>query len=137
MRHSWPVETSAPSRVTSGFGWRQDPFTGRPAFHAAIDIAAAAGTPVVATAQGQIQAVGEHPRLGRYIMVAHPDDSVATYGHLERIAVATGEAVSRGQVLGTVGSTGRTTGPHVDFGLSVGGRPVDPLPLLRAPRLKN
>ena len=133
LTHVWPVDTAVPSRVTSGHGWRNDPFTGKRAFHAGVDIAAKAGTRVLATAPGRVAAVGEHPRLGRYVMIAYLDGSVGTYGHLKRITVATDQAVRRGQVVGAVGSTGRSTGPHLDFALKVGGRPVDPLPLLRRP----
>jgi murein DD-endopeptidase MepM/ murein hydrolase activator NlpD len=134
LTHIWPVDTAVPSRVTSGHGWRDDPFTGKRAFHAGVDIAAKSGTRVVATAPGRVAAVGEHPRLGRYVMIAYLDGSVGTYGHLKRITVATDQAVRLGQVVGAVGSTGRSTGPHLDFALKVDGRPVDPLPLLRRPR---
>ncbi len=134
LAHIWPVDTAVPSRVTSGHGWRDDPFTGKRAFHAGVDIAAKSGTRVLATAPGRVEAVGEHPRLGRYVMIAYLDGSVGTYGHLKRITVATDQAVRRGEVVGAVGSTGRSTGPHLDFALKVDGRPVDPLPLLRRPR---
>lgn len=134
LTHIWPIDTAVPSRVTSGHGWRDDPFTGERAFHAGVDIAAKSGTRVLATAPGRVEAVGEHPRLGRYVMIVYLDGSVGTYGHLKRITVATDQAVRRGQVVGAVGSTGRSTGPHLDFALKVDGRPVDPLPLLRRPR---
>ena len=131
--YAWPVDLATPSRITSGFGWRADPFTGKAAFHGAIDIAAPDGARVVATANGVVQAVGEHPRLGRYIMLAHNDGSLATYGHLKSYTVGTGQMVRRGQAIGLVGSTGRSTGPHVDFRLEIDGRRIDPLPLLRRP----
>ena len=134
LTHIWPVDTAVPSRVTSGHGWRDDPFTGERAFHAGVDIAAKSGTRVLATAPGRVEAVGRHPRLGRYVMIAYLDGSVGTYGHLKRITVATDQAVRRGQAVGMVGSTGRSTGPHLDFALKVDGRSVDPLPLLRRPR---
>jgi murein DD-endopeptidase MepM/ murein hydrolase activator NlpD len=132
-RHVWPVDTGVASRISSGYGWRRDPFTGEAAFHAGLDIAASAGSPVVATADGRVEAIGEHPRLGLYVMLIHEDGTVATYGHLNSITVSGGQAVRQGQPLGTLGSTGRSTGPHLDFGLDIDGRRVDPLPFLRPP----
>jgi murein DD-endopeptidase MepM/ murein hydrolase activator NlpD len=131
--HLWPVDAAVASRISSGFGWRADPFTGKPAFHAAVDIAAPAGTWVVATAPATVQAIGEHPRLGRYVMLAYADGSVATYGHLSDFAVGTGDVVARGAHIGKVGSTGRATGPHLDFSLEVAGGRIDPLSVLRPP----
>lgn len=133
--HAWPIDAAASSRVTSKFGWRTDPFTGEPAFHGAVDIAAAEGSTVVATAHGVVHAVGEHPRLGRYVMLSYRDGSTATYGHLKDFIVSTGQPVRSGQPIGHVGSTGRSTGPHVDFRLEIDGRRIDPLPLLRRPDL--
>jgi len=131
--HVWPIDLAAHSRVTSNFGWRTDPFTGKPAFHGAVDIAAAAGTTVVATSHGVVHAVGDHPRLGSYVMLSYQDGSMATYGHLKDYIVETGQLVRRGQPVGHVGSTGRSTGPHVDFRLEIDGRRIDPLLLLRRP----
>jgi murein DD-endopeptidase MepM/ murein hydrolase activator NlpD len=131
--HIWPVDVAAESRVSSSFGWRRDPFTGERAFHDGLDIAAAAGTPVVATAPGVVKAIGEHTRLGRYVMVVFADGSIATYGHLRDFAVGSGQVVRRGQRLGSVGNSGRSTGPHLDYRLEVDGRRIDPLPLLRLP----
>jgi murein DD-endopeptidase MepM/ murein hydrolase activator NlpD len=127
----WPIDLAAHSRVTSTFGWRSDPFSGKPAFHGALDIAAAEGSTVVATSHGVVHAVGEHARLGRYVMLSLRDGSMATYGHLKDYIVGTGQLVRRGQPIGHVGSTGRSTGPHVDFRLEIDGRRIDPLPLLR------
>lgn len=131
--HVWPIDLAARSRVTSTFGWRSDPFTGKPAFHGALDIAAAEGSTVVATTHGVVHAVGDHSRLGRYVMLSLRDGSMATYGHLKDYIVATGQPVRRGQPIGHVGSTGRSTGPHVDFRLEIDGRHIDPLPLMRRP----
>ena len=132
--HIWPVAAAGGGRVSSPFGWRQDPFTGDDAFHAGLDIAAPTGTPVVATADGEISAIGHHPRLGRYVMLEFADGTQATYGHLHSIAVASGQRVSQGAPLGTVGNTGRSTGPHLDYRIKVGGKTVDPLPLLASAR---
>ncbi len=132
-RYEWPVDVAAPSRLTSHFGWRDDPFTGRRAFHAAIDIAAPLGTPVIATDAGRIHAVGFHPRLGRYVMLTMNDGTMATYGHLSATTVRTGQNVARGDIVGKIGSSGRSTGPHLDFSLETNGVRRDPLPLVRQP----
>jgi murein DD-endopeptidase MepM/ murein hydrolase activator NlpD len=131
--HIWPVDGVAESRVSSAYGWRRDPFTGGRAFHGGLDIAAAAGTPVVATAPGVVKAIGENSRLGRYVILVFADGSVATYGHLRDFTVDSGQVVRRGERLGSVGSTGRASGPHLDYRLEVDGRRIDPLPLLRQP----
>lgn len=128
--HIWPVAIDGGGRVSSPYGWRDDPFTGERAFHGGVDIAAPPGSAVVASADGVVKAIGEHPRLGRYVMLRFTDGAVATYGHLESFAVGTGDVVRRGQTLGAVGSSGRATGPHLDYRLEVGGQRVDPLPLL-------
>ena len=131
--HGWPVDPGADSRVSSRYGWRIHPVTGQRAFHAGVDIAAPSGTPVLATAPGVVQAIGQHPRLGRYVMIDYLDGSVGTYGHLKSIDAASGDIVARGDMIGEVGSTGRSTGPHLDYSLKIDGRNVDPLPMLAAP----
>ncbi len=129
--YAWPVADVAGTRISSPYGWRADPFTGEQAFHGGLDIAAPAGTAVFATADGIVRAIGEHPRLGKYVMLRFPDGSEATYGHLESIAVASGQKVVRGETLGGVGSSGRSTGPHLDYRVKVNGEQIDPLPQLR------
>jgi len=129
--YAWPVADVPGSRISSPYGWRDDPFTGERAFHGGLDIAAPAGTAVLATADGTVRAIGEHPRLGKYVMLRFPDGSEATYGHLESITVGSGQKVVRGETLGGVGSSGRSTGPHLDYRVKVAGQSVDPLPLLR------
>ena len=132
--HIWPVAVEGGGGVSSPYGWRDDPFNGERAFHGGIDIAALPGTAAVATADAVVKAIGEHPRLGRYVMLRFADGAVATYGHLESFAVGTGDVVRRGQTLGAVGSSGRATGPHLDYRLEVDGQRVDPLPLLTGAR---
>ncbi|MBL28312.1 MAG: hypothetical protein CMM50_12280 [Rhodospirillaceae bacterium] len=131
--HGWPIAPEAKSRVSSHYGWRIHPMTGERAFHTGVDIAAPSGTPVLATAPGIVHAIGQHPRLGNYVMIDYLDGSVGTYGHLKRIEAASGDIVARGDMVGRVGSTGRSTGPHLDYSLKIDGRNVDPLPLLSAP----
>ena len=131
--HVWPIARSAESRVSSGFGWRSDPFDGEVGFHAGIDIAAPAGTPVLATAAATVKAIGTHRRLGRYVMLDYGDGALGIFGHLSRVTVATGRKVESGEQIGAVGRTGRATGPHLDFALEINGRRVDPLPYLALP----
>lgn len=133
LDHIWPIDARVESRVTSTFGWRSDPFTGKRQFHGAVDIAAADGSALVATAPARVHAVGEHPRLGHYVMLAYADASISTYGHLKDYRVRTGQLVARGETIGRVGSSGRSTGPHVDFRLEIDGRRIDPLPLFFGP----
>ncbi len=129
----WPVERSLRQRISSYFGFRKDPFTGKHAFHKGIDIAAPIGTKVLAAAGGVVETVTTHPRLGKYVKVVHADDSYALYGHLSKTDVRAGKKVKAGDLLGKVGSSGRSTGPHLDFSLRRGEEAVNPLPLLAVP----
>jgi murein DD-endopeptidase MepM/ murein hydrolase activator NlpD len=130
---AWPVDTTAPNRISSRFGWRKDPFTGKKAFHAGLDIAAPKGTLTRAVLAARVKAIGEHPRLGRYVMLEHGNGLVSLYGHLSEMLVGTGDVVAKGDPVGRVGSTGRSTGPHLDFSLELHGKRVDPMRVLKAP----
>ena len=110
--------------LTSAFG----PRWGR--LHAGLDFAAGAGSPVRAVAAGEVVDAGYDSGYGSFVHVRHDDDTVTTYNHLGRILLRTGP-VDPGDVLGLVGSTGHSTGPHLHFEVRVDGRPVDPLPWLR------
>ena len=123
----WPVE----GRVTSSFGERQDPFNGEGAFHAGIDIGVPYGTPVRATADGVITKAGFGTGYGREIAIDHGHDIGTVYGHLSAIAVTEGEHVARGQVIGYVGSSGRSTGPHLHYEVRVHEVAVNPHKYLR------
>lgn len=123
-----PLEGKA--RVTSGFGRRQDPFLGRQAMHAGIDLAAPRGTPVRATGSGTIRFAGWNGGYGRMVEIDHGNGHRTRYGHLSRIGVATGEAVRDGDAIGAVGSSGRSTGPHLHYELVRDGRRRDPGPYL-------
>jgi murein DD-endopeptidase MepM/ murein hydrolase activator NlpD len=115
---------------SSGFGIRPDPFTSKDEFHYGIDFAAQKGTPVVASEPGVVtKAVRNNDRsgLGNYIEISHPNNTTTTYGHLDTLLVNLQQKVKRGDVLGTVGSTGRSTGPHLHFEVNIAGTPVDPL----------
>ena len=120
-------EALDPRAVTSGFGWRRDPMTGKPTFHKGIDIRAAYGEDVGAAASGRVVAAGTQNGYGTTVVVEHPDGTRTRYGHLSLALVQPGDEVARGQVIGRAGSTGRATGPHVHFELiDRNGVPVDP-----------
>lgn len=132
LTFNWPVAGATHHEISSHFGPRRHPVTGKKDFHAGIDIPAPVGTPVLAAAGGKVSGAGTHPRLGRYVKITHADNSYTLYGHLHRWQVREGDAVLAGQQVGTVGNTGRSTGPHLDFSIRREGKPIDPLPLLAA-----
>jgi murein DD-endopeptidase MepM/ murein hydrolase activator NlpD len=122
----WPVA----GWLSSSFGSRRDPFTGGPDFHPGLDISADYGQPVHATADGEITTAGPTGNYGNLIVVEHGYGIVTRYGHLSRIAVTNGGQVSRGDVIGYVGSTGRSTSPHLHYEILVNGQLTNPLKLL-------
>lgn len=120
--------------LTSHFGDRVDPFTGHEAFHDAIDIAAPVGRPIHATADGIVTHAGPSGGLGRAVFLSHGFGIATRYGHMSRVIVHPGERVKRGQVIGYVGTTGRSTGYHVHYEVRLDGHPVNPLPyILKGP----
>lgn len=119
-------------RVTSAYGQRRDPFTGEPEFHAGLDLAAPLGTPVRAAGDGTVAFSGRRGDAGNLVEIAHPDGTRTRYAHLDGTSVRAGEAVRAGQIVGAVGSTGRSTGPHLHFAVERAGQAVDPKPLLEA-----
>ena len=122
----WP----AMGWLTSGFGVRSDPFTGRPASHLGLDISGNTGDPVYATADGKVQTAGRTGEYGNLVVVEHAFGLTTRYGHLSRIRVSVGAEVKRGDVIGYVGSTGRSTSSHLHYEVWANGRPVNPLKLL-------
>lgn len=123
----WPIT----GHVTSSFGERLDPFNGEGAFHAGIDIAASYGTPVFAPADGVVMKAGPASGYGREIILNHGDGITTIYGHVSGYAVAAGQDVKQGQVIGYVGSAGRSTGPHLHYEVRVNNTPVNPHKYLR------
>jgi len=124
----WPIE----GRVASSFGQRDDPFNGEGAFHSGIDIDAPYGTPVRATADGDVTGANMGSGYGRQVVLDHGHDLLTVYGHLSAIAVLPGQHVTRGQVIGYVGQSGRATGPHLHYEVRVHNVPVNPHKYLRA-----
>lgn len=113
--------------LTSRFGYRRDPMTGKRAFHPAVDIAAQRGHPVKAAADGVVVRAERIGGLGKAVYISHGFGVTTRYGHLSELAVEAGERIRRGDVIGYVGSTGRSTGYHVHYEVRVDGKPVNPL----------
>ena len=119
----WPVK----GWVTSGFGPRLSPFTGQPAMHRGVDISVPENTPFVAPANGVIALAGWDGGLGNAIKIDHGYGYQTVYGHLNKILVRPGQRVKRGDLIGLVGSTGLSTGPHLHYQVSVNSAPTNPL----------
>lgn len=128
----FPLDT-AQYRVSDGYGWRQDPFTGKNAFHNGIDLACAEGTGVLAAQSGMVVQAYRSTSYGTCLRVLHADDSAALYAHLQYAYARPGEVVKAGQLLGTAGQSGRATGTHLHFELRRQGTPCDPAGLLGIP----
>lgn len=122
-------------QVDSPFGWRIDPFLHRPAIHEGIDLVAPLRTPVAATAGGRVVFAGVKPGFGRMVELDHGHNVRTIYGHLQTILVHAGQVVAAGARIGRVGSTGRSTGPHLHYEIRVAGVARDPAQFLYAGRL--
>jgi murein DD-endopeptidase MepM/ murein hydrolase activator NlpD len=122
----WPIH----GWLSAGYGMRADPFTGRRDFHPGLDISADKGTPIFATAAGTVELAERSGAYGNLVVVDHGYGLVTRYGHLSKFAVWPGRKVKRGDVLGYVGSTGRTTGPHLHYEVLSDGKLINPLQLL-------
>lgn len=113
--------------ISSYFGERQDPFTGHQSFHKGVDFAGPRGSDVVAVGAGVVTFAGYHAGYGGVVEISHGDGYVTRYAHNQRVKVQPGQTVARGDVVALMGSTGRSTGPHVHFEVLRNGRPVNPL----------
>jgi murein DD-endopeptidase MepM/ murein hydrolase activator NlpD len=112
--------------ITSNFGWRSDPFTGLKAYHNGIDMAAAKGTPIVAAYTGIVGEAGYNSSMGNYIYLEHGDGLRTIYLHASKLYVKKDDVVIKGETIGAVGSTGRSTGPHLHFSVRLNGEYVSP-----------
>jgi murein DD-endopeptidase MepM/ murein hydrolase activator NlpD len=122
----WPAQ----GWLTGTFGGRSDPFTGEAGFHQGIDISTEKGQPVYATADGEIESASFVGDYGNLVVIRHGFGLATRYGHLSGFAVKPGQAIKRGQIVGYVGSTGRSTGAHVHYEILANGQLLDPLKLL-------
>jgi murein DD-endopeptidase MepM/ murein hydrolase activator NlpD len=109
----YPLTNPAP--ITSRYGWRTHPLTGNRRFHSGLDIAAPSGSPVVATGAGTVISAGWNGGYGKAIIIQHSDTQQTLYGHLSEVSVQAGQTIAQGTVIGLVGSTGNSTGPHLHF----------------------
>ncbi|MNE12631.1 Murein DD-endopeptidase MepM [compost metagenome] len=123
----WPTLSK---RLTSNFGYRTDPFKGTAAFHAGIDIAGKVGDPIYAAGAGKVITTDKDSSHGKYIVIEHPGGLQSWYLHLSSIGVSEGDTVTKGENIGKLGSTGRSTGPHLHFEIVKQGKQVNPLPYL-------
>ena len=125
-----PSIEPVPGLITCGFGERSDPFTEEPAFHTGIDISSPRGHSIVASAGGTVVKAGWVNGYGRCVEVAHGLGLRTLYGHLDEIDVIEGQHVVRGEAIGIVGTTGRSTGPHLHYEVRLDNRAVNPLPYI-------
>ena len=125
-----PVRSAA---FTSGYGVRSDPFRGAAAMHAGIDLAGPIGTPIYATADGVVSDAGYNSGgYGNLVKINHGRGIETRYGHLSAIMVSPGERIARGQQIGRMGSTGRSTGSHLHYEVRIDGRAVNPIPFMKS-----
>ena len=122
----WPIS----GRRSSGFGWRNDPFSGVRSFHAGLDIVGPVGLAVKVTADGRVTATGYNATFGNFIIVKHTDEYETMYAHLSKMFVKNGTYVNQGAIIGQVGNTGRSTGSHLHFAVYKNKRAINPLEVL-------
>jgi murein DD-endopeptidase MepM/ murein hydrolase activator NlpD len=125
----WPVA----GWLSSGYGNRKDPFRGGADFHPGLDISANHGRPILATADGTVLSAAHGGNYGNLVIIDHGFGITTRYGHLSRFGVTSGQRIRRGDVIGYVGSTGRSTSPHLHYEILVNGKLINPLNLLARP----
>jgi len=122
----FPVRHLGFKRVSSQYGMRNHPIKKKRKFHSGLDLAAKRGTPIYASADGKVILDGHSPSYGIYVLVQHPNSYATMYGHMQKKVVKEGDIVEQGEVIGHVGSTGRSTGPHLHFEIFKNGKNIDP-----------
>lgn len=132
MPFAIPLKTSY--RMTSGYGWRRHPTSGKSRMHDGMDFASSVGTPVYATAEGVVTFAGWAGGYGRVIKIQHALGFETRYAHLSKFGVKKGQRVSRGDRIGDMGNSGRSTGPHVHYEIRIGGKSVNPMTYIKAAR---
>ena len=136
-RESVAVPTGMPVegvRMSSSYGMRNHPVLRKRKAHKGVDLAGATGTPVYATADGTVDMAKYYGSYGNYVQIDHGGNLETRYAHLSSYTVASGERVEKGQLIGYIGSTGRSTGPHLHYEIRVEGVAVDPTPYMTAPQ---
>ena len=118
------------ARLTSGFGMRTHPVLGGRRSHKGIDLAAPTGTPIYATADGIVDRAERFSSYGLFIEIEHGAELETRYAHMSRLAVSAGQRVKKGDLIGYVGSTGRSTGPHLHYEVRISGVAVNPIPFM-------
>jgi murein DD-endopeptidase MepM/ murein hydrolase activator NlpD len=119
----WPIQ----GWVTSGFGFRNSPFTGLIQMHEGLDISNQVGTPVIAPADGIISDIGNDLALGKLLVISHGFGMITRYAHLNKVLVRIGQKVKRGEKIAEIGMSGKTTGPHLHYEVRLDGVPVNPM----------
>ena len=131
MIQSVPLGAPVPGVITSKYGRRRDPINSRPAFHKGVDIRGRMGTEVKATAEGKVYELGNDKGIGRFIVLDHKNGFRTSFGHLKKILIKRGQEVRRGQVIGLLGNSGRSTGPHVHYEILYKKELVNPIKYMR------
>jgi murein DD-endopeptidase MepM/ murein hydrolase activator NlpD len=126
------VLPAAAPMITSSYGYRRDPFTGAAAMHSGLDFRGPMGAPIYAAAKGKVTFVGRKSGYGNVVEVSHGNGLMTRYAHMSKFAAKTGQSVAAGDVIGAIGSTGRSTGPHLHFEVRINGRAVNPRPFLES-----
>ncbi len=128
------VRPAALAAMTSGFGYRRDPFTGGAAMHSGLDFKGPIGAPIYAAADGRVSFVGTKAGYGKTVEITHGNGLMTRYAHMSRFASTVGQKVGAGEVIGAIGNTGRSTGPHLHFEVRIHNRAVNPRPFLENAR---
>ena len=118
------------SMISSGFGYRRDPFTRRGAMHKGLDFKGAIGTPIRAASAGRVSFVGWKGGYGKTVEITHGNGLMTRYAHMSRFNAKVGQRVAAGETIGAIGNTGRSTGPHLHYEVRIAGAPVDPSPYM-------
>jgi murein DD-endopeptidase MepM/ murein hydrolase activator NlpD len=127
LLNATPNMKPAKGWITSRFGYRTSPFTGKTTLHAGLDIAAAPGSPIYAPADGVVTFASYDEGYGKLVSIDHGFGVTTRFGHMSQIYVQVGQRVSKWDVVGAVGNTGRSTGPHCHYEVRINGTPVDPI----------
>lgn len=125
-------EPASVKYISSGFGYRRDPFTGAAAMHSGLDFRGPTGAPIYAAANGRVSFVGSKAGYGKAVEISHGNGLMTRYAHMSRFSARVGQTVAPGDVIGAIGSTGRSTGPHLHFEVRLNGRAVNPRPFLES-----